>query len=314
MRHNILTIGELLWDKLPDKTLLGGAPANLAFRLVERGCDCHLISRLGMDDPGYKALECIEDMNIPTSLIQFDPNFPTGTVIVEFDENKTPDYLITPKVAYDFIELLPELETAAANCHCIAFGTLAQRNNKSRQTIYSLLQNASKAIKFLDINLRKDCYSTGTISQSLYFADVLKANHHEAFQLNSFFGLTGSDIPEICEIISERFDIKTILVTIEQNGVFLYDRKEGRHYIAGHRISVEDSLGSGDAFSAGFIDELLKGSSLARASETGNILGAIVASKKGATQKITKTEIEKIISRNNRIVDPDLRNYLFIPT
>ncbi len=309
MRHSILSIGELLWDVLPDQIILGGAPANLAFRLLELGCECQLVSRLGKDEPGDKALEVIKKMGIPTKFIQRDPHFPTGTVIVDFDKNRNPDYVITPEVAYDFIESSPELEVAAAKCHCIAFGTLAQRSDKTRETIYTLIENAVDAVKFLDINLRKDCYSLESIDHSLHLTDILKTNHQEAFQLNNIFDLSESALPALCEKLSDRFKINTMLVTMEQNGVFLYDTQEGKHYIPGYQIVLEDPLGAGDAFSAGFIKELLSGSSLKNACETGNLLGANVASKKGATENNKKDELKKIATQNNRVIDHSLSKF-----
>jgi fructokinase len=309
MKHKIISIVELLWDLLPDKTLLGGAPANLAFRLSELGNESYLVSRLGRDKLGEDALNILKAMGLSTSLIQLDDELPTGTVVVSFDEFKNPDYIITPGVAYDQIELTDTLSSLAGSCHCIAFGTLAQRNEKTRQTIARLIEAAPNAKKFLDINLRKDCYSTESVNTSLQYADILKANHHEASQLSKIFSLETEDIPEICRKLSVHFAINTILVTLEEKGVFLFDTKEGEHYIPGFGIDLEDPLGAGDAFSAGFIDTLLKGKPLREACEKGNLLGASVATKKGATHKISNDDLESILRNSSRVADNTFQNY-----
>jgi fructokinase len=301
MKHKIISIGELLWDLLPDKTILGGAPANLAFRLNELGEESYLVSRIGSDELGREALRLLRSMGLSTSLIQQDDDLPTGYVNVSFDAFKNPDYIITPGVAYDRIQLTNELKSLAGQCHCISFGTLAQRTEVSGKTISGLIEAAPFAIKFLDINLRKDCYSIESISKSLKYADVLKANHHEAYQINNIFNLHARDIPGICKEISKQFIINTILVTLEETGVFLYDINEGEHYIPGYKIALEDPLGAGDAFSAGFIHSLLSGKTLKEASEAGNLHGASVATKKGATERITREELDNIAMDNNRI-------------
>ena len=78
----------------------------------------------------------------------------------------------------------------------------------------------------------------------------------------------------------------------------------------GFKVKLTDPLGSGDAFSAGFLDALLRGKSLKEASESGNQLGALVATKKGATQKITQDELNSIAIKNNRIFDQRFSKYI----
>ncbi|HAQ20530.1 MAG TPA: hypothetical protein DCR40_15065 [Prolixibacteraceae bacterium] len=309
-KHTVVTIGELLWDILPDKTILGGAPSNLAFRLFEMGDECFLVSRVGRDELGDKAMSALKSMGLSTSFVQQDNQLPTGTVNVSFDKFMNPDYVINPNVAYDKIEISDDLLEIAKKAQCIAFGTLAQRSFESRKTINELLNKSPNAFKFLDINLRKNCYTKDSIEHSLKYADVLKINHHEAFELNKIFGLNISEIPGIAQKLATQFNISTVLLTLEENGVFLYDRTEGEHYVPGHKIKLEDPLGAGDAFSAAFIHNKLKEKPLIECCIEGNKLGAIVATQKGATQKITQDELDNITLKNKRISDQSYSNYI----
>lgn len=309
-KHTILAIGELLWDILPDRSILGGAPSNLAFRLNELGDECFLISRIGRDELGDKAASALKSMGLSTAFIQVDNQFPTGTVNVSFDRLRNPDYVINPNVAYDRIVMSDELSELAKKTECIAFGTLAQRSAVSRKTIHELLDISRNAFKFLDINLRKNCYTGDSIDQSLKYADVLKLNHHEALQLDQILGLNIIEIPKIARRLSAQFDISTVLITLEENGAFIYDRSGMDHYVPGHKVKLEDPLGAGDAFSAGFIHNKLLDKSLIECCIEGNKLGAIVATQKGATQKITHKELDKIARNNQRISDQSFINYL----
>ena len=314
MKHKILSIGEILWDVLPDKTILGGAPANLAFRLHELGEESYIISRVGIDKLGNEAVSKLNALGLSAKYIQKDPYKPTGTVIVRFDEFRNPDYVIVPDVAYDYIGFTHEIKELAAKADCIAFGTLAQRSEVSSATITSLIGETKQAIKFYDINLRKDCYSLISIERSLYYADILKANHHEAFELGRIFETGGKGLPDVCRTLSAHFNIPSILVTLEEKGVFMYSRNEGEHYVPGYRVKLEDPLGAGDAFSAGFIHALLSGKSNREACEAGNLLGAILATKKGATESIRTEEKNKLMTENLRIVDEKMIEYLNSPT
>src|SRR5262245_50711891 len=181
--NTILAFGETLWDLLPSGPMLGGAPFNFAYRVNSLGDRGVIVTRLGSDAYGRRALEQIEGLGMETSFIQADESHPTGTVRVMLDDQGSPDFHIVTDVAYDFIETDSRVLELAASADCFCFGTLVQRTAKSRASLGRLLDAAGKALKCLDINLRKDCYSLETIADSLQRADILKLNLKEAHYL-----------------------------------------------------------------------------------------------------------------------------------
>jgi len=313
MSKLVLSVGELLWDVLPDRTVLGGAPSNVAFRLVELGSDGRIVSRVGTDELGRKALKKVAELGLSTHLIQQDPRHPTGTVDVTFDALRNPDYVINPDVAYDYIASTPGLIQSARECHCLVYGTLAQRGSVTRETLAVLMEQAHGAIRFLDINLRKECYTPERVEESLRGAHVLKANHHELWEIRKMTGLSANEIPGLTGEISDKFDIPTIVVTLEQFGAFLFDRKEGMHYLPGHEIPLEDPLGAGDAFSAVLVHFMLEGKSQVEACMEGNRRGAAVATTPGATQRLDEEYIEKVTGSGRFHFKEDLAQYVQHP-
>ncbi len=309
MKHTIISIGEILWDLLPDKAILGGAPTNLAYRLNELGEDCYLVSRVGSDPRGGEAYHALETMGLSSAYVQLDDLRSTGSVVVDFDDDMNPDYTIIKDVAYDYIELTDSLKALAKKANCIAFGTLAQRGSKTRETIAGVLDIATDAVKFLDVNLRKNCFTDEILEQSLQYADVLKINHHEAYYLGKTFGADHSKIPAITRTLAGRFQIDTILVTLEKNGVFLADIREGEHYLPGCKVNLKDPLGAGDAFSAAFIHHYLKQYSLVDACKKGNLLGALVATTAGATTPLSNIELQRIEADSAHNYDQSLIHY-----
>jgi len=269
-----------------------------------------MISRLGRDELGNKACDQIVQLGLDTRLIQWDEQFPTGTVQVSFDEQNNPDYFITPEAAYDRIELTEELLEAASAADCLCFGTLSQRAGTSRKTIEELLENADGSIKFLDINLRKKCYSLETVTFSLQKADVLKLNEDEAHQLGDMLGIKHRSLPEFCQEVLSKWSLKYCLVTLGESGAFAFSNNGEKVYIPGYKVSLVDSLGSGDAFSAGFVYKLLRDASISEACEFGNVLGALVAAKEGATATVKLDEIKTFRSQDcQRVVHPDLKAF-----
>lgn len=291
MCKTIVAFGELLWDLLPDGKILGGAPANFIFRINNFGNNGLLISSLGNDDLGKKALEKIRQLGITDKYIQTNPQFLTGTVPVSLSDKGIPDFTIIPNVAYDYIELSPEIVSIVKNADCLYFGTLVQRSGTSKDTLRRLIDEASHVIKFFDINLRKDCYNSEIILESLLLCDVVKLNDEELISLKSMLKLKGKTLRELAIEIMNNYQIELVLITLGEKGAFVVSNDGQYHYEAGYKINLKDTIGSGDAFSAGFIHNYLNGESLEESLKFGNATGAIVAESKGGTHPVTKNEI-----------------------
>ena len=310
MQKTILAFGETLWDLLPTGATLGGAPFNFACRATALGDRGIIVTRLGRDDHGRKALEQIAALGMETSYIQRDEQHLTGTVEVKLDENRNPDYHIVPDAAYDFLDTSYELMELAGAANCFCFGTLVQRGEKARRTLRRLLELAGKALKFLDINLRKDCYTLETIVESLDKADILKMNLQEAHFLAELFEISISSLPDFCVEIMEQRSLKCCLVTMGEHGAFAAAGGGTRVYVPGYEVQLVDTCGSGDAFSAGFVHEYLRGKSLADCCLLGNALGAIVSQQKGATTPVSATEIQQFMETKLRMFhEPTLKQY-----
>lgn len=297
MKKTIFAFGELLWDILPSCTVLGGAPFNFVYRVNSLGDTGLMISRLGRDEFGRKAFDQVAQLGLNTTYIQWDEQLPTGTVQVSFDKDNKPDYVIVPGVAYDQIELTDSLVDALSTADCLCFGTLAQRAKTSRKTIEQLLERADQSLKLLDINLRKDCYNPETVSFSLQKANVLKLNEDEVHRLGLMLCVSDKNIPEFCEQMLDKWPLKCCVVTLGEKGAFAMSASGEKVYVPGLKIELADSIGSGDAFSAGFVYKLLRRTSIDEATRFGNVLGAMVATKEGATCPIIPNEINELINQ-----------------
>ena len=309
-KFRIAAFGEVLWDLLPDASLLGGAPFNFTYRINSLGNEGLMISAIGKDTLGEKALKTISELQISDRYIQRNPGYPTGTVNVFFDEFKNPDYEIIRDVAYDFVTFNENLEKLILQVDCICFGTLAQRNSVSKNTLQRLLQHFNGKYRFYDLNLRKDCYSTENIITSLKNTDILKLNKQEANKLNSLLQLDKNGLVEICTELINFYQLQYCVTTLEEYGSLAVSSSGEVVYNPGFKVKLTDPLGAGDAFSAGFLDALLRGKSLKEASEAGNQLGALVATQQGATQKITQDELNNIALKNIRIYDQRFSKYV----
>ncbi len=305
----VIAFGEILWDLLPSGAKLGGAPFNFAYRVHSLGECGYIVSRLGDDELGKKAWDHVVQLGMDTRFVQWDESHPTGTVEIELDEQGQPDYHIVPGVAYDHIKMSDGLQQMAAQADCICFGTLIQRTEDSRRTLKQLLDSTNCQWKLLDINLRKQCYTQETITESLAKANLLKLNEEEAYYLADLFEFPERKIPVFCERMIDMWSLSHCLVTLGDRGAFAASAEE-KVYAPGYRVPLDDPCGSGDAFTAGFLVDLLGGKPLAQCCTVGNALGAMVARQSGATEPIAPEEILQFIQAGHeRVTDERFVKY-----
>jgi fructokinase len=269
MNHlpKIICFGEILFDLFEDGAHLGGAPLNLAVHLHRLGAQVQLISAIGQDELGDKAIRQITREGLSTSCIALLPQ-PTGTVTIKLDEAKVPSYSFLSDCAYDFI---PEPEIKLENPDLFCFGTLAQRGEVSRNTLIKLLKKMSCRI-FCDVNLRQNFYSREILERSLNAADLVKLNEDELPVIASLFGI----VPD-CAILAERFCLETIILTLGPEGCEIHHL--GRSFSSPACLTeIVSTVGAGDAFSAAFLYSMLSEEPMETAAMKGNRLAAEVAS------------------------------------
>lgn len=306
-----MAFGEILWDIFSEYRRLGGAPFNFAARMSMLGHKALMVSRVGRDDFGEEALTTAQSLGLDTSLVQIDTRKNTGTVDVFINERGQPDFTINPNVAYDRIEWRDELATALAQCDCFCFGTLIQRSPVSRKTLRRLLEVPSEAFRILDINLRKNGSSIEAIRYSLDHTHALKLNESEAKAVTTVLNLGKCSIPKFCREMIEFYGLRYCLVTLGEKGAFAMAASGKAVYSPGFRVKVADTVGSGDAFTAGFVHRILSNGTLDDACRYGNLLGAIVATQSGATQPVTGRDIEAFLdSEPPLIIEPALEKYI----
>jgi fructokinase len=289
----VIAFGELLWDIFPTGEVLGGAPSNFAYRINSLGDDGWLVTRLGKDDRGKRAADIVRANGMSLNYVQWDEMKSTGTVPVELDAAGSPTFTILPDVAYDYIEITPELLALATMADCICFGTLIQRAETSRRTLYSLLDAAPQALKVLDLNLRKDSYTEQTIADSIARADILKLNETEAETLAHVFQLPDT-FANFAPAAVAKWNLTACVVTLGAKGVVAANNKNDFIQLPGHKVKVIDTVGAGDAFTAGFIHCFFEQRPLTACCAFANALGALVSQTRGGTVPIKLTDIETL--------------------
>lgn len=292
MKKRVVGLGEVLWDVFPERTCLGGAPANFAYITTLMGDQGIVASRVGEDSRGIEALQRLEELGLDIDHVQTDHKFPTGTVNVKVDVQGFAQYQICHPVAWDFLDWTDGWQRLAESADAVCFGSLAQRSERSRETIRKFLNATLKsAVRIFDVNLRQEYYSREILSDSMKLADIVKLNDEELPKIMKLCGLEHVDELSSAQQLGDEFGLKLVCVTRGGRGSLLVRGEESSEH-PGFRVTVADTVGSGDAFTAGLVHEYLHGASLALMNEVANLVGAWVASEVGATPSPKRGALE----------------------
>ncbi len=192
---------------------------NFTYYAASSGAESYPVSAVGRDVFGDEALEKCRRFWLNTRYISRN-DLPTSRVLVSLDDAGIPGYEILEGVAWDALEASVDVLRAVSCADAVCRESLASRSNRSQRAISAMIDATSQScMKVFDINLRQNYYSAAWTAASLERATVLKLNEDELPVIQSLFPCRQNRVP----------------------------------------VKVADTVGAGDAFTAGFITSLLDG-------------------------------------------------------
>lgn len=281
-KNLVIGMGEALWDVLPEGKKIGGAPANFAYHVSQFGLDSCVISAIGQDALGAEILKTFDEKKLQYN-IETVP-YPTGTVQVEIDQAGIPQYEIKENVAWDNIPYTARLEAIAGRTQAVCFGSLAQRNVVSRNTINRFLDaipDENEALIVFDVNLRQGFYNKEILCNSMKRCNILKINDEELVTVSRMFGYPGIDLQDKCWILLGKYNLKMLILTCGINGSYVFT-PGNVSFQPTPKVEVADTVGAGDSFTAAFIASILKGMPVAEAHVKAVETSAYVCTQQGA--------------------------------
>ncbi len=286
MKNYIVGMGEALWDMFPDGKKIGGAPANFAYHASQFGFKSRVVSAVGDDLLGNEILENFRKKHL-NCCIEKVP-FPTGVVQVELDAAGIPCYEIKENVAWDNIPFTPELEVIAQNTQAVCFGSLAQRATVSRKTINRFLDSMPDGpgqYKIFDINLRQHFYTENILCGAFEKCNILKINDEELDTVSRMFGYPGIDMEEKSRELLAKYNLEMVILTCGINGSYVFT-PGSTSFVETPRVTVADTVGAGDSFTAAFCASILKGLPVPEAHRIAVEVSAFVCTQTGAMPEL----------------------------
>lgn len=282
MNEIVVGMGEALWDVLPEEKKIGGAPANFAYHVSQFGLPSCVVSAIGDDALGKEIIENFTSKGLDQLIAEVP--YPTGTVQEEIDQTGIPLYDIKENVAWDNIPYTEHLDALAKRTKAVCFGSLAQRNVVSRETINHFLDTMPKdddSLIVFDVNLRQGFYNKEILCKSMQNCNILKINDEELITVSRMFGYPGIDLQDKCWILLGKYNLKMLILTCGINGSYVFT-PGNVSFQPTPKVEVADTVGAGDSFTAAFIASILKGKSVTEAHSIAVKTSAYVCTQKGA--------------------------------
>ena len=276
---------------------MGGAPANFAYNSHLLGDRALIASRIGADELGQAIRRRLRGGGMSDEFLQVDSTYPTGTVSVEVDAEGRPNFDIRYPAAWDFLEWNEGWSALAQSADAVCFGSLAQRSDVARATILNFLdQTRPETLRIFDVNFRPSSYSRAIVMASMQRANIVKLSQEELPRVAELLTIPANDDREFATALIQRFGLNLVCITRGAQGSLLANSTHFDEH-PGFRVEVKDTVGSGDAFTAGLVHEYLRTGSLARMNQTANQMGAWVASCSGAMPHSPEAGLEKTLEQ-----------------
>jgi fructokinase len=277
----------VLWDRFPDGDRLGGAPSNVAWHLAQAGGWVQLVTRVGDDDDGRRAIDALSEL-IDPELVQIDPSRATGEVTVAIEHGE-PRYTLHPGRAWERIECTPAVRTALATAGVFVYGTLAQRTPEGLAS-WREARDAAACTQVCDVNLRPTEQPHDAIVEAIRAADVLKVNDRELATIGGWF-----DWRDPIASLRDDRPGRLIAITHGAAGSTLYS-PDGALEVKGEAASSGgDNVGCGDAYLAILVHGLGAGWDLETSARAASRYAAAVAGERGATPRFDDDRVAELL-------------------
>jgi len=298
----ILSIGEIIWDVFPESEYLGGAPLNFAAHVRRLGHDSFILSAVGDDERGPKAIQQIAELRVAVDFVHRVRGVPTGIAAVEIDSDGHPHFAIARPAAYDRFALPDETLTRIADLQpdWIYFGTLFHTTRANLAMTKRILDACPTAYRVYDMNLRGEHWTPELVKELSSLASVVKASDEDMRMFRPSVAVSRDEFEASMSAVSADKmwgipNARAVVISRGAQGCFVYSRGE-LAAVRAFPVEVADTVGAGDAFTAAFIHAVSEQKPMADAARFANAVGALVASRAGAIPDWTLAEVDALLS------------------
>jgi len=254
---------------------LGSSSAILAHNLAVLGSKVGFITKVGDDALGGIALDRLAETGVELSRVVRARGTGSGvTVILPHEQER--HILTFPGTISElrFEDLDLEYLVSARHFHMSSI-FLHRALSERIPELFQFMKSKGLSTS-LDTNDDPDDRWAGPLKETLPFVDVLFPNEREAKKIAQTSSLDGA-----ISRLAER--VPLVVVKLGEKGALAVKNLE-RITAPPVKVDMQDPVGAGDSFDAGFLHQYLKGASLQTCLAYGNLAGAFSTTQPGGTE------------------------------
>lgn len=278
---------------------VGGEAVNEAVALASLGVDTRILCFLGNDSAGRMVADSLSSHGVDTGGIVWEDAHPTPVTTMFVNADGTRKSITNQAHRYNFH---PEdhLE-ALGQAGAIILGSLFRAPFDDPEIIRKVIAAAKEKGLPVFADTKLPNFRTLTLkdlSEILPMIDFITPNEDEARYYS------GQDEPEAMADVFLSYGVKNVIIKLGGRGCLLKNR-EITLQLPAYRIDAVDATGAGDNFIAGFVSEILRGSSLSDALHFANACGAVCSTMVGAGTAVkSRDQILQFIKDNQERTCP----------
>ncbi|GAA2177039.1 sugar kinase [Arthrobacter parietis] len=285
---------------------LGGAESNVAIGLARLGHSVRWVGRLGKDEVGKFALRTLCAEGVLTDAVVHDAHRPTGLMLLEkriADVSRAAYYRAgSAGSALSFEDLAPALDAEPSILHFTGI-TPALSASASKAAVQAAETARERGITVsFDVNYRAKLWDREDAAEALSvlagLADIVIASEDEI----DLLGSSSAHAPE-AELVDglHARGVRDIIIKRGAEGATAYTA-DGACHCDAIKVPVVDTVGAGDAFTAGYLSAVLDWETLEERLHRGVTLGAFAVAATGDWENLpARNELSLISSAGTTI-------------
>ncbi len=266
----------------------GGSAANLAFTLAQLGADTSLCTRLGSDFAGQFVRQSLQSQGVRLAGNCEDSLAATGFSIINVTD-KGSISLLHHEGANN--NLCPEdvFPSDIERNDVFHIGGAMSMRELDGEPLANLLKLARSRGKITSLHTSRNTDKKELLLEALPYLDFIFLNERESADI------TGAlDIVARARWLHSR-GVRRVVITLGAKGAFASNGQVSG-FVPGMKVSVNDTTGCGDAFTAGFLDAAWVHKDIWYCTAWGNVLGACCAKTLGAQFPLVRGDLELLVS------------------
>jgi len=262
----------------------GGEAVNESIAAAKLGLNSAILCFLGEDAAGRMMEEELKSCGVDTGLIVHEKDHPTPVTTIFVNPDGSRRSITNNSHRYNFN---PQLYTECfAETKAVILGSLFRAPFNDPAIIHKVLRSAAEnnSTVLADTKLPNfNVLALADIGDSLPLIDYITPNEDEARYY------TSREDPEDMAAVFLSYGVKNVIIKLGARGCYFRNNKSSL-YLPAYDIEPVDATGAGDNFIAGFVSEILRGSSVEKALEFANACGAVCTTAAGAGSALKNRE------------------------